>query len=62
MGPFQCAKFLEWIQSHEDEPFLSPVLYLDVFWYRLNSMGAQKNALKKVLATLFPYIFHVKIK
>ena len=34
----------------------------DVIWYRLNGMGAQKNAPKKILVTLFPYIFHVKIK
>ena len=32
----------------------------DVFWYHVNGMGAQKNVLKKVLATLLQYIFHVK--
>ena len=32
----------------------------DVFWYRLNDKGTQKNAPKKVLVTLFPYIFDVK--
>ena len=39
-----------------------PVPHPDVFWYRLNGMGGQKNAPKKVLVTLFPYIFHVKPK
>ena len=34
------------------------VPYPDVFWYRLNGMGAQK----KVLVTLFQYIFHLKTK
>ena len=38
------------------------VSHPDVFWYHLNGMGAQKNAPKKVLATLFPDIFHVKTK
>ena len=33
-----------------------------IFWYHLNGMGTQKNASQKVLATLFPYIFHVKTK
>ena len=42
--------------------FYESVLYPDVFWYRLNGMSAQNNAPKKVLATLFPYIFHVKTK
>ena len=32
----------------------------DVFWYRLNGMGTQKNGPKKVLVTLFPYILQVK--
>ena len=32
----------------------------DVFWYHLNGMGTQKNVPKKVLLTLFPYIFHAK--
>ena len=32
------------------------------FWYRLNGMGAQENVPKKVLVTLFPYLFHVKTK
>ena len=32
----------------------------DVFWYRLNGMSARKNAPKKILVTLFPYIFLVK--
>ena len=36
--------------------------YPDVFWYCLNGMGAQKNAPKKVLVTLFPYIFHIETK
>ena len=31
-------------------------------WYRLNGMGAQKNAPKKFRVTFFPYIFHVKTK
>ena len=39
-----------------------PVPHPDVFWYRLNGMGDQKNAPKKVLVTLFPYTFHVKPK
>ena len=30
------------------------VPYPDVFWYRLNGMGAQKNVPKRVLVTLFP--------
>ena len=34
----------------------------DVFLYCLNGMDAQKNAPKKVLVTLFPYIFHIKPK
>ena len=34
----------------------------DVFWYRLNGIGTHKNAPKKVLVTLFPYIFLVKPK
>ena len=34
----------------------------DVFWYRLNGMGAQKNDPKEVLVKIFPYIFHVKSK
>ena len=34
----------------------------DVFWYHLNGMGAQRNTPKKLLVTLFPYIFHVKTK
>ena len=38
------------------------VSHPDVFWYRLNGMGAQKNTPKKVLATLFPFVFHVKTK
>ena len=37
------------------------VSHLDVFWYRLNGMGAQKMS-KKDLVTPFPYIFHVKTK
>ena len=36
------------------------VQHPDVFWYRVNGMDALKNAPKKVLVTLFPYIFHVK--
>ena len=32
----------------------------DAFWYHLNGMGTQKNVLKKVIVTLFPYTFHVK--
>ena len=39
-----------------------PLLHPDMLWYRLNGMGAQKNAPKKVLVTLFPYIFLVKPK
>lgn len=34
----------------------------DVFWYHLNGMSTQKNAPKKALATLFPYIFQAKTK
>ena len=34
----------------------------DVLWYRLNGMGAQKFAPKRVLVTLFPDIFHIKTK
>ena len=30
----------------------------DVFWYRLKGMGAQKNAPKKVLVTLFPLSYN----
>ena len=41
---------------------MRPVLHPDVFWYCLNGIGAEKNAPKKVLVTLFPYIFHVKTK
>ena len=37
------------------------VSHPDVFWYRLNGMGAQKMS-KKDLVTPFPYIFHVKTK
>ena len=40
----------------------SAVPHPDVFWYGLNGLGAQKNAPKKVLVALFPYIFHVKPK
>ena len=32
------------------------------FRYHLNHMGTQKNAPKKVLVTLFLYLFHVKTK
>ena len=39
-----------------------PLLDPDVFWYRLNGIGAQKKCAQKVLVTLFPYIFHVKTK
>ena len=39
-----------------------PVPHPDVFWYRLNGIGAQNNAPKKVLLTLLPYLFHVKAK
>ena len=38
------------------------MLHPDVFWYRLNGMGTQKHVTKKVLVTLFPYIFHIKSK
>ena len=41
---------------------LVSVLHPDVFWYRLNGMGTQKNALKNFLVTLFPYIFNIKTK
>ena len=34
----------------------------DIFWYHLNGMGTKENAPKKVLVTLFPYLFHVKTK
>ena len=36
------------------------VPYPDVFWYHLNGMSVQKMASKKVLVTLFCYIFHEK--
>ena len=38
------------------------VPHSDVVWYDLNGMGAPKNAPKKVLETLFPYIFYTKTK
>ena len=38
------------------------MLHADVFWYHLNGMGDQKNAPKKVLVTLFLYMFHMKTK
>ena len=41
---------------------LYAALHPDVFWYRLNGMGAQKNIPKKVPATLFPRTFYVKTK
>ena len=44
------------------EKSIQSILHPEVFWYRLNGMGAQKSAPKKVLVTLFPYIFHVKTK
>ena len=44
------------------EKSIQLILHPEVFWYGLNGMGAQKSALKKVLVTLFPYIFHVKTK
>ena len=34
------------------------VPYPDVFWYCLKGMGAQKNAPKKVLVTLFPLSYN----
>ena len=34
----------------------------DVFWYRLNGMGAQKHSPKKVFITFSLNIFHVKTK
>ena len=49
--PIRCLK---------DQLYAVP--HLDVFWYRLNAMGARKNTPEKVLATLFPYTFHAKTK
>ena len=41
---------------------LKIVPHPDVFWYCLNGMCAQKNTPKKVLTTIFPFIFHIKSK
>ena len=49
--PLRCLK---------DQLYAVP--HPDVFWYHLNGMGVQKNTPKKVLVTLFLYIFHVKTK
>ena len=42
--------------------FCWSVLHPDAFWYCLKGMGVQKNALKKVLVMLSPFIFHIKTK
>ena len=34
---------------------IKPVLHPDIFWYRLNGKGVQKNVLKKDLVTLKIY-------
>ena len=47
---------------HEHRFHYHSVPHPDVFWYCLNNTGTQKNAPKKVLVPLFPYIFHVKTK
>ena len=36
------------------------VLHADIFWYHFSGMGTQENVPKKVLVTVFPYMFHVK--
>ena len=54
--PLKLAKFI-W-----NHLLMASVPHADVFWYCLNGMGAQKNAPKKVLVTLFSYIFHIKTK
>ena len=51
-----------WAWSKIAVVFQFTVPHRDVFWYFLNGMGAQKNAPKKFLVTLFPYIFHGKTK
>ena len=38
------------------EKSIQLILHPEVFWYRLNGMGTQKSALKKVLVTLSIYI------
>ena len=50
------------LREDTQEDCICPVPHPDVFYYHLNSMGAPKNVPKKVLATLLPYIFHVKTK
>ena len=42
--------------STETPTALVSVPHLDLFWYRLNGMGAQKKAPKKVIVSLIPYI------
>ena len=45
-----------WAWSKMTEVFYFAIPHPDVFWYRLNSMGAQKNAPKKFLVTFSIYI------
>ena len=44
------------IASTETPTALVSVPHPDLFWYRLNGMGAQKKAPKKVIVSLIPYI------
>ena len=59
---YQCSVSFEISLDFKLYFSLLTVQHPDVFWYRLNSMGAKKNARKKVLVTLFPCIFHMKTK
>ena len=60
----ELSKYSEFkrIQANYLYPMQPTVPHPDVFWCRLNGMGTPKNTPKKILATLFPYIFHGKIK
>ena len=40
----------------------SSVLHLDVFWYLLNGVGAQKNMIKIVIPVFSPFRFYIKTK
>ena len=42
--------------STETPTALVSVPHPDLFWYRLNGMGAQKKAPKNVIVSLIPYI------
>ena len=44
------------LQEKEAQKRLKSVPHLDVFWYRLDGMGAKKKVPKKVIVSLFPYI------